>query len=532
MKEICILPKDFTLTLSRALPRALSRALPKILLLAIFILGLSSCGGDGNGGSFTPPSFRVWQEGVFFNAANYSNQCAVPRSGADPLSGRPVPDRQGRFVDENNWLRSIHREFYLWYDEIDDLDPSLFATPEYFDLQRTTQASSTGSGKDKDNYHYSVDPQVFADVITDGAYIGYGAKFIVQSDAPSREVVVAFTEPDSPAVDTLVRGTRVISVDGESVSTGNVAIINAGLFPSTIGESHDFIIRDANGMDSTLSLTSELVTSEPVKHAGVLAGTNNVGYILFNAHVAPAEQQLINAITLLGGTSVTDLILDLRYNSGGALHFASELSYMMASNTVEGDPDEENVLFETLQLNDQFQEPETMPYYTTERGINNNPSDNDLPTLSVSNLVVLTSNITCGASESIINNLRSFTDLNVFVVGSATCGNPYGSLLFTNCGNVYVITSTEGSNALEVGGADLSDGLVPENISTPGAPEAVPGCALADDFDNGFDSTQANISVALDILADPDNFDPLTDCPTPATPVPSYSDGLELKLVL
>ena len=55
---------------------------------------------------------------------------------------------QGSFEDEGYWLRSWSNETYLWYDEIQDRDPSLYATSsegvlEYFDLLKTKSTPST-----------------------------------------------------------------------------------------------------------------------------------------------------------------------------------------------------------------------------------------------------------------------------------------------------------------------------------------------------------------------------------------------------
>ena len=44
-----------------------------------------------------------------------------------------------------------------------------------------------------------------------------------------------------------------------------------------------------------------------------------VGYILFNDHIATAEQQLIDAVNTLRPQNIVDLVLDVRYNGGGLI---------------------------------------------------------------------------------------------------------------------------------------------------------------------------------------------------------------------
>ena len=78
-------------------------------------------------------------------------------------------------------------------------------------------------------------------------------------------------------------------------------------------------------------MVSANVTSTPVQNVGTI-GTRSgrVGYMLFNDHIATAEQLLIDAFTQLKAAGVSDLVLDIRYNGGGYLDIASEVAYMIA----------------------------------------------------------------------------------------------------------------------------------------------------------------------------------------------------------
>ena len=70
--------------------------------------------------------------------------------------------------------------------------------------------------------------------------------------APPRNVVVAYTEPGSPATTppaNLARGAQVLTVDGVDLvnapDSASIAKLNEGLFPSTAGASHTFSVLDA-----------------------------------------------------------------------------------------------------------------------------------------------------------------------------------------------------------------------------------------------------------------------------------------------
>ena len=86
-----------------------------------------------------------FDEGVFKSASVFQNSCGDPRIGTDPFDGSTYPDEQGSFEDENYWLRSLSNDLYLWYDEIEDVDPDSYANSasqvlDYFDLMKTFAA--------------------------------------------------------------------------------------------------------------------------------------------------------------------------------------------------------------------------------------------------------------------------------------------------------------------------------------------------------------------------------------------------------
>ena len=96
----------------------------------------------------------TWTPGVFEPPSDFAALCASPRSGTDPYTEQPYPDRQGTTTDENNWLRSWTHELYLWYDEVQDENPALYTTPDYFQLMKTMETTSSGAPKDRFHFTY------------------------------------------------------------------------------------------------------------------------------------------------------------------------------------------------------------------------------------------------------------------------------------------------------------------------------------------------------------------------------------------
>lgn len=469
---------------------------------------LVSCGGGGGGGSTPAPQSSTaaplsdFQRGHFSAYQNFRQMCESPRSGVD-ANGRTFPDVQGSTEDENYWLRSWSNELYLWYDEIVDQDPADFSTPDYFEEMQTFEL--TPSGARKDRFHFTIPTDEWLAESQSGIIGGYGARFTIIESTPPRQVVVAYTDPDTPAsspeID-LKRGTEILEIDGVDIVNGNdVDVINDGLFPED-GDTHTFVVRDVNSTETrTVSMTAGQFVSSPVQNLTLIETDNGtVGYLTFNDHIRPAEAQLVSAVTQLAEANVSDLILDLRYNGGGLLAIAAELGYMIAGDQSAGQT------FEVLQFSDKHPDfdPVTGRALTPDEFLTNAQglsvaSGTPLPTLALSRVFVLTGPRTCSASESVINGLRGI-DVEVIQIGETTCGKPYGFYPFDNCGTTYFSIQFRGVN--QKGFGDYTDGFSPENVpQTEGTPIA--GCLVSDDFTRPLgDPLEGRLRAALQYRED------------------------------
>jgi carboxyl-terminal processing protease len=481
------------------------------LVLSTALLGLLGCGGGGgdgggSGGSGTGGGGGgpQYTPGVFASSSTFAAQCAAPRSGIDPETGRPYPDVGGSVTAENHWLRSWTNEFYLWYREVPDVDPASSPTTEaYFELQKTT--ATTASGNPKDKFHFTFPTEDWRLLSQSGVQAGYGVEWVIVSGQRPRRVVVAYTQPNSPATAAnLARGAEVLAVDNidlvNTSSQAGVDTLNAGLFPESVGEVHTFMVRDLSGTERSITMQSANVTSAPVQNVQVLTtSTGAVGYMLFNDHMATAESALVDAVNTLRSASVTDLVLDIRYNGGGFLDIAAELAYMIA-----GSGPTAGRAFETLRFNDRHPTTDPFtgepliptPFHTTTQF--STPSGQPLPTLNLQRVFVLTGPGTCSASESIINSLRG-VNVEVIQIGSTTCGKPYGFNPADNCGMTYFSIQFEGVNAQGFG--NYPDGFSPSNTSGV-AGVRVPGCSVADDFSRALgDPQERRLAAALQYRA-------------------------------
>ena len=503
------------------------RRLALCTFISVGITGIAACGGGGGGSdnNFNPTDSSsdsgsgggsgsdAWVEGDFLPASTFANRCVSPRSGSDPY-GNAYQDIQGSRLDENNWLRSMSNDLYLWYDEIEDRNPADYDDSlEYFDLLKTF--ALTPSGNEKDRFHYSVPTDEWNAQSQSGVFVGYGLQWALLQSTPPRRAVVAYTDTGQPvsaavgggvyglAVD-ITRGAEVLSVDGVDLAYSNdVDTLNAGMWPSAAGESHTFELLPLGASEPvTVTLTAEAVKSRPVQQVQYFdsaAAGKRVGYMLFNDHIATAEPALIDAVNQLKTAGVDELILDIRYNGGGYLYIASQLAYMIAGDVpTAGQP------FEAIVWNDKHPEMDPVtgnpldpiPFFNQTSDLSTVQPGLPLPSLDLPRVFVLTGENTCSASESIINSLRG-VDVEVVQIGATTCGKPYGFYGLDNCGTTYLTIQFKGANAKGFG--DYADGFTP--AGTSGTAADVDGCPVGDDFTHLLgDLNEARLATAINVI--------------------------------
>jgi hypothetical protein len=410
---------------------------------------------------------------VFQPSASYKNQCTA--------------------VSQKNYLRSWTNELYLWFNDVPDLDPTgAISVDNYFGLQKVPQ----------DRFHFLLDTDEWIALSQSGIEPGYGAQLMILSGEPPRRIVVAYVQAGSAAANLNIgRGAEIITADGVNVANGSaVNILNAALFPANAGESHTFTIRES-GAERTVMLTSANVTYNPVPTAQVLpVNGQDIGYLVFNDHIATSEAALISAMTTLQAAGIDDLVLDLRYNGGGFLAIASELAYMIGGINTTGRT------FERIAFNSKHPttDPVTgdpltpMPFFSTRAGVDGGPRGTPLPTLNLERVYVITGASTCSASESIINGLRG-ANVDVYQIGSTTCGKPFGFYPQDNCGTTYFSVQFQGFN--DAGFGAYENGFSPQNTSGTEGFE-LPGCSVADDFSRQLgDPNEARLAATLSFRA-------------------------------
>lgn len=457
-------------------------------------------GAGTDGVTQAPSASDTYKSGEFEPSSDFKGLCQEIRTGTD-LLGNIYDDVQGETLDENNWLRSWSNETYLWYDEIPDQNPANFSDPvTYFHTLKTSRADALGNAID--NFHFTEDSELWSANSTAGVLWGYGALWIETSSSVPYELTIAYVEPGSPADEAgWERGDTVDEVNGvpyeEDVSTvEDFVSLFDGLYPSALTSTNEFRIRKRSGSYINTTVTASAVAYSPVPKVETLSDNGDkVGYMVFNDHTEVSEVYLWNAFNSLASENIDDLVIDLRYNTGGLLYIASQVAYMIAGSQTNDE------VFLQYRYNDQYSTTDPWGFPVTATPFYNALSDNYsdtnefLPTLDLSRVFVLTTSNTCSASEAIMNGLRGI-DVEVIQIGTSTCGKPYGFVPQDNCGTTYFTLQFQSENAKGFG--DFQSGFAPQNARVAGSVE-LPGCYVADDFDNDLgDPNEDMLKAALD----------------------------------
>ena len=529
---------------------AIQRNLLQLSLLGLLTL-LTACGGGSGGSAVTSGAASG---GTAIVPINYAAQhCAAPRPAAtiNPDTGAPYGDVQGSLSDELHWIASFVNQNYLWYADVPVVSPAPYViggnvpyvnpannstssqtltsntdvVDAYFNSQRSPLL--TASGKPKDQFHFTYTTTDWHSLSQSGNQTGFGFEAALISASAPRLVLVAYTEPNTPATQNgLQRGTQFISVNGVDVANGaDIVTLNTGLFNPVPGTSTTFVVRDPGSTTTrTVTMTAATVALSPVQNVQTLPAPNNtVGYFLYTDQIATAEAELIAALTQLqaanGGLGISDLVLDLRYNGGGYLDLASELAYMIA-----GPGPTTGKIFSRDTYNDKnpfglSASQTVIPFHNTTQGFSSTTGQ-PLPNLGLSRVFVITGAGTCSASEAIINGLIG-VGVQVIQIGATTCGKPYGFYPQDNCSTTYFTVEFQGVNNQGFGA--YADGFIPGGSGSTA--NNLPGCAVSDDF------TQALGNVSEARLAAALTYRNSGSCPVSAVVLEARHQALEPLLV-
>jgi C-terminal peptidase prc len=377
----------------------------------------------------------------------------VTPTPADAQSG----PRNCARLTQNQFVRDVLDEYYLWYHELPRLNPANYASPEaYLDALRYRPLDET--------FSYITSRAANEAFYGESQFVGFG--FSTQTNGQEMRILQVF--PDSPASEAgFARGDRIIEINGRSVAQ----LIQSGEIGGAFGAAEPgvtaaVLFRSTSGDERRVSMTKRVVTIPTVSLTRTFrVDGRTVGYLLFRNFVNPSYQALDDAFAALREAGATELVLDVRYNGGGLVDVAVHLGSLVTGAPAQGR------VFATFQHNDK----------NTSLNEDLRFEDAAPQSLDLSRLFVITTRASASASELVINSLRPY--MPVVVIGDATYGKPVGQYGFTFCDKVLAPVAFKLVNA--DGQGDFFGGIEPD-------------CRAADDIEHELGSAEeASLAEAL-----------------------------------
>ena len=233
---------------------------------------------------------------------------------------------------------------------------------------------------------------------------------------------------------TAINGNTSFSYDGPS-GTNVQFVINAYAYSSTI--TMTLLKPDNTSINVTLTATSYSVNPVLTYKVFDQGNGHKIGYIVFNSFTsdAVADPQLNTAFNYFTANSVTDLVVDLRYNGGGYVSTAEYLDNLIVPASKSGSLMYNyyfnNILASgnaVLLANQVRIDPTTKQPYNYAQ-FNYTVAGNAVKfakvgSLNVNQVFFIVTSSTASASELTINNL--LPAMPVQLIGATTYGKPVG----------------------------------------------------------------------------------------------------------
>ena len=300
-------------------------------------------------------------------------------------------------------LHYIMKEFYYWYNMPEASSVTEATKSTYTDPYELLEAMRY---KTLDRWSFVADYNEFLAEMQ-GTFVGHGFRIGIDASGNARIVLIYKNSP------LYANGVRRGWIVKKINNTDPVPALLNGTYttligPSEAGITNIFVFQKPDGTEVTISSTKSTFTLNTVHLADVIQlSSGATGHLVFDSFITPSVQELANAFATFKTAGIKDLILDLRYNTGGYLNIAQTLASYIAGDSKKGST------FAKLSYNNKHQEENyTFPFVATPYS------------LDLLRVVVITTRSTASASEAVMNGLKPF--LNVVSIGDTTNGKPTG----------------------------------------------------------------------------------------------------------
>lgn len=328
----------------------------------------------------------------------------------------------------NTWIRDNMRQIYYWNNQIpgnSSLDMS--KQPEEFFESLLFR---------EDRFSWIQDAEELGDNLSGvSTTVGLGIQLISLAD---RSVIISvrYALPGSPAaLAGIKRGDIISAINGSSMTLDNYSSV---MQPYYSGNPFRVQLAKLNGNlisnDKEIQLTPVQNFQEMAIQKDTVLTTpsgKKVAYLFYNRFLNNQINELLGAFSRFKEANVDELVLDMRYNSGGGIFISGVLTSMIYNNYNEND------VFVKYLYNSNYRDVD-YSFYRLFGGTSSNASEKQNADLIVTltkgfnlglnRVFILATGSSASATELVINNLKPFMSAsNVVHIGRTTVGKNQGS---------------------------------------------------------------------------------------------------------
>jgi C-terminal processing protease CtpA/Prc len=319
----------------------------------------------------------------------------------------------------NKFIVDVFEDVYLWVNDI-DMETSkktynTYKNPyDFFKKLRYRDDKWSGITDNIEELSNSFE----------GVETSYGYNLLISyayENSPVAVGIIKFVYRDSPADKAgLKRGDILVSMNGNDITDKNYMQL---VYSSSISVSRGYY--DGNQFipyKESIKMTAVKQYHNPVvKDTIIVKGAHKIGYLCYSDFLEKSETELIEVFQNFKNQGVSDVVLDLRYNPGGAVRTSVVLSSILAPASAVRNKD----VFQIQIWNAAYTQ-----YWKSKGNDMKERFTDTLPVnMDLSRLFVLTSDNSASASEATIIALEPYMD--VIRIGAKTSGKFCGGGLIS-----------------------------------------------------------------------------------------------------
>ncbi|HYG03904.1 MAG TPA: S41 family peptidase [Chryseosolibacter sp.] len=348
---------------------------------------------------------------------------ACDNDKVEPANTETPPINKDEYV--NNWILKNMQYYYYWNTRI-QVNADKAQTPDQYFADLLV---------DQDRFSWIQDNYQELLNSLNGVSKEPGFEFVLYRDSEQNSNVICqivYIKPNSPAARILLnRGTVITHINGRQLTMSNYKTLLASLSRNHSLTYHKYKFWNESFAEpvSRNIVPVEYTENPNYLHKIIDKGGRKIGYFIYNffanGPTSDSEQyndEMDQIFAQFKAEGISDMVVDLRFNSGGNEKAANNLASLLRNGTSTESIFAKRKFNSTL-TDEIIKDPELGPDYLDSKFITKTANIGNH--LAVPRIYFLTSQKTASASELVINSLKPFMD--VVLIGNTTYGKNVGS---------------------------------------------------------------------------------------------------------